>query len=70
MKWRFIGSVGLALSFVMALTACGSEQSSSSSGQGSYKETKTMVLDILKSDEGKKRLRNHYQAPALAVPVE
>ncbi|KAA1182978.1 spore germination lipoprotein GerD [Paenibacillus sp. B2(2019)] len=54
MKWRFIGSVGLALSFVMALTACGSEQSSSSSGQGSYKETKTMVLDILKSDEGKK----------------
>ena len=54
MKWRFIGSVGLALGFVMALTACGGEQSSSSSGQGSYKETKTMVLDILKSDEGKK----------------
>ncbi|MEK5257018.1 spore germination lipoprotein GerD [Paenibacillus sp. FSL F4-0125] len=54
MKWRFIGSVGLALGFVMALTACGGEQTSSSSGQGSYKETKTMVLDILKSDEGKK----------------
>jgi spore germination protein D len=54
MKWRFIGSVGLALGFVMALTACGSEQSSSSSGQGSYKEMKTMVIDILKSDEGKK----------------
>ncbi|WP_340005207.1 spore germination lipoprotein GerD [Paenibacillus sp. FSL K6-0276] len=54
MKWRFIGSVGLALGFVMALTACGGEQSSSSSGQGSYKEMKTMVIDILKSDEGKK----------------
>ncbi|OMC68166.1 spore gernimation protein [Paenibacillus odorifer] len=54
MRWRFIGSVGLALSFVMALTACGSEQSSSSSGQGSYKEMKTMVIDILKSEDGKK----------------
>lgn len=53
MKWRFIGSVGLALSFVVALTACGSEQSSSSSGQGSYKEMKTMVIDILKSEDGK-----------------
>lgn len=70
MKWRFIGSVGLALSFVMALTACGSEQSSSSSGQGSYKEMKTMVIDILKSEDGKKQLRNHYQIPVLEAPAE
>lgn len=54
MRWKFIGSVSLALSFVMVLTACGSEQSSSSSGQGSYKEMKTMVIDILKSEDGKK----------------
>lgn len=53
MKWRFVGSVGLALSFVMILSACGSEQSSSSE-HGSYKEMKTMVIDILKSEDGKK----------------
>lgn len=53
MKWSFVGSVGLALSFVMILSACGSEQSSSSE-HGSYKEMKTMVIDILKSEDGKK----------------
>ncbi|MGO4532764.1 spore germination lipoprotein GerD [Paenibacillus sp. 2TAF8] len=35
------------------LAGCGSDQSSSPP-QGSYKEMKTMVVDILKSDEGKK----------------
>lgn len=53
MKWRSLWSTGLALTMVMALTACGGEQSSSS-GQMGYKEMKTMVVDILKSDEGKK----------------
>lgn len=42
--------------FALPLAACGSEQSSSSSSQGGgYKETKSMVIDILKTDEGKKR---------------
>lgn len=53
MKWRSLLSGGLALSLVFALTACGGEQSSSSSQMG-YKEMKTMVVDILKSDDGKK----------------
>ncbi|UQZ33683.1 spore gernimation protein [Paenibacillus sp. PK3_47] len=53
MKWRSLWAGGLALTMVMALTACGGEQSSSS-GQMGYKEMKTMVVDILKSDEGKK----------------
>lgn len=54
MKWRIFGSLGFTLSLCLALTACGGEQSSSSSGQGSYKEMKTMVIDILKSEDGKK----------------
>ncbi|ASA24330.1 spore germination lipoprotein GerD [Paenibacillus donghaensis] len=54
MKWRMLWSAGIAISCVMALTACGGEQSSSSSGQGGYKEMKTMVVDILKSDDGRK----------------
>ncbi|MEC0093952.1 spore germination lipoprotein GerD [Paenibacillus macquariensis] len=45
--------IGLVCVLVTALTACGSEQSSSSSQMG-YKEMKSMVVDILKSDEGKK----------------
>lgn len=53
MKMTDIRVLGLIFVLTVALTACGSEQSSSSS-QGSYKETKTMVVDILKSDEGKK----------------
>lgn len=54
MKWSNLWSGGLALGLIMSLTACGGEQSSSSSNQVGYKEMKTMVVDILKSDEGKK----------------
>lgn len=54
MKWRSLWTGGLAMGLIMSLTACGGEQSSSSSGQMGYKEMKTMVVDILKSDEGKK----------------
>ncbi|AJS60244.1 spore germination lipoprotein GerD [Paenibacillus sp. IHBB 10380] len=52
MKMTDIRMLGLLFVLTVTLSACGSEQSSSS--QGSYKETKTMVVDILKSDEGKK----------------
>ncbi|AWB46100.1 spore gernimation protein [Paenibacillus sp. CAA11] len=41
---------------IIPLTACGAEESSSSSSQGGYKETKSMILDILKSDDGKKAI--------------
>lgn len=64
MKWRTLWSGGLALGLVMALTACGGEQSSSSSGQGGYKEMKTMVVDILKSDEGKKAVEEALSSPS------
>lgn len=53
MKLTDIRVIGLICVLVTALTACGSEQSSSSSQTG-YKEIKSMVVDILKSDEGKK----------------
>ncbi|OAB29307.1 spore gernimation protein [Paenibacillus macquariensis subsp. defensor] len=53
MKIADIRIIGLVCVLVTALTACGSEQSSSSSQMG-YKEMKSMVVDILKSDEGKK----------------
>lgn len=52
MKMTNIRMLGLIFVLTVTLSACGSEQSGSS--QGSYKETKTMVVDILKSDEGKK----------------
>ncbi|MET3939797.1 hypothetical protein ABIC22_002609 [Paenibacillus sp. PvP094] len=48
--WQLSCAV-LGLSVMLA--GCGSDQNSSPP-QGSYKEMKTMVVDILKSDEGKK----------------
>ena len=54
MKRKIIGYVGSTLGLCLALTACGGEQDNSSSGEASYNEMKTMVLDILKTDEGKK----------------
>ena len=48
--WQ-LSCVVLGLSVMLA--GCGSDQNSSPP-QGSYKEMKTMVVDILKSDEGKK----------------
>lgn len=63
MKWAGYCARGLALGLVLALTACGGESSSSSSGQTSYKEAKTMVIDILKSDDGKKALQEALSSP-------
>ncbi|MHA6534090.1 spore germination lipoprotein GerD [Paenibacillus sp. BAC0078] len=64
MKWRTLWTGILVLCMITALTACGGEQSSSSSGQVSYKEMKTMVVDILKSDEGKKAVEEALQSPS------
>lgn len=64
MKWRTLWTGSLLLSMVITLTACGSEQSSSSSGQVSYKEMKTMVVDILKSEEGKKAVEEALSTPS------
>lgn len=44
----------LALSFI--LTACGSDQGGASQGGVSYKDTKSMVIDILKTEDGKQAI--------------
>ncbi|MEW9702604.1 spore germination lipoprotein GerD [Paenibacillus sp. SI8] len=47
--------------FTVLLSSCGSDNSSQ--GQGNtYKETKSMVLDILKSDDGKKAISTANQS--------
>lgn len=56
-------SCGLALGLALILSSCGGEQSSSSS-QTSYKEMKTMVVDILKSEEGKKAVEEALSSPS------
>jgi len=52
MKWPLFRLCIIFLVAAMMLTACGAEQSSSP--QLGYKEIKSMVVDILKTDEGKK----------------
>lgn len=53
-KLRFIP----VLLFVILLVSCGPDTSQSSgTNQGNYKDTKTMVMDILKSEEGKKAIK-------------
>ncbi|MDU0332903.1 spore germination lipoprotein GerD [Paenibacillus sp. 3LSP] len=65
MKWRGTRWILCFLcTFTLPLAACGSEQSSSSSSQGGgYKETKSMVIDILKTDEGKKAIYEALSSP-------
>ncbi|MCP3775414.1 spore germination lipoprotein GerD [Paenibacillus sp. MZ04-78.2] len=54
-RWiRFLPAV-LIVGF---LTSCGSESQTSSSGGGNtYKDTKSMVLDILKTEDGRKAIQ-------------
>lgn len=44
------------LTLSLPLTACGSDQGSSSQGGVGYKDTKSMVIDILKTEDGKKAI--------------
>ncbi|MEC0184477.1 spore germination lipoprotein GerD [Paenibacillus peoriae] len=55
MNWTRLRFVSMICVLGVALSGCGSDQSSGSP-QNSYKETKTMVVDILKSDDGKKAI--------------
>ncbi|GIP30547.1 germination protein [Paenibacillus sp. J23TS9] len=57
MKWPVLGICGIILGLSAVLSGCGSEQSYAPP-QGDYKEMKTMVVDILKSDEGKKAVED------------
>lgn len=52
MKWPLFRLCIIVFVAAVVLTACGAEQSSSP--QLGYKEIKSMVVDILKTDEGKK----------------
>lgn len=52
MRWPLFRIWILFMGAALLLTACGAEQSSSP--QMGYKEVKSMVVDILKTDEGKK----------------
>lgn len=62
MKPVDIRSIAMIFVLVTTLTACGSE-SSSSSPMG-YKEMKSMVVDILKSDDGKKAVEEALSNPS------
>lgn len=64
MKWLgYRWMICLICTFTLSLTACGSDQSSSSSQGGGYKETKSMVIDILKTDDGKKAIYEALSSP-------
>ncbi|BBI35996.1 spore germination lipoprotein GerD [Cohnella abietis] len=47
---------GCLLGIALMLTSCGQESSGSSGGQMSYKEVKSMVIDILGSEEAQKAM--------------
>jgi len=46
----------LGLALILILSACGMEQQAAGSNNLNYKEVKTMVVDILKTKEGKKAI--------------
>lgn len=63
MKRTLRGSLALFLTAAM-LTACGSNSSSSGQNAQSYKDTKTIILDILKTEDGQKAIveaQSHIQ---------
>ncbi|MEK5321824.1 spore germination lipoprotein GerD [Paenibacillus sp. FSL L8-0644] len=53
MNWTRLRFISTVCVLGVALSGCGSDQGSAPP-QNSYKEMKTMVVDILKSDDGKK----------------
>ncbi|WP_066372594.1 spore germination lipoprotein GerD [Neobacillus fumarioli] len=48
----------LLLPFIMFLTSCGANESNSIGQQMDYDQTKKMVVDILKTDDGKKAIQD------------
>ena len=55
LKWHNMRLLCMVGGLALFLSGCGSDNQSAAP-QGSYKEMKTMVIDILKSDEGKKAM--------------
>ncbi|TMV44056.1 spore gernimation protein [Paenibacillus mesophilus] len=56
MTWKKVRGLSAFL-LLPLLIACGSGGSSEGSSSSGYKDTKSMVLDILKSDDGKKAIK-------------
>lgn len=56
MKSQWLHKVIFLILIGMVLSSCGSESSSSQAQNGGYKDTKTMVLDILKTEDGQKAI--------------
>lgn len=55
MKWHNLRYLSIVGGFALLLSGCGVD-GQSAAPQNSYKETKSMVIDILKSDDGKKAI--------------
>lgn len=56
MMKRWLQSVSLLL-VLMILASCGTDNQATQSQTGGYKDTKTMVLDILKTEDGRKAIQ-------------
>ncbi|WP_160725541.1 spore germination lipoprotein GerD [Bacillus sp. USDA818B3_A] len=55
----------LLLPITLFLTSCGSSSDSSGGGQLDYDQTKKMVVDILKTDDGKKAIQDVMTSDAM-----
>jgi spore germination protein D len=56
MKSQWLSKVSSLILIGMLLSSCGSDTSSSQSQNGGYKDTKTMVMDILKTEDGQQAI--------------
>lgn len=65
MKSQWLRQVVLLILIGMVLSSCGSDSSSSQAQNGGYKDTKTMVLDILKTEDGQKAILTASQKAAV-----
>jgi spore germination protein D len=56
MKSQWLGKVSSLIFIGILLSSCGSDASSSQAQTGGYKDTKTMVMDILKTEDGQQAI--------------
>ncbi|SFM34594.1 spore germination protein D [Paenibacillus sp. 1_12] len=64
MKSQWLRKAVFLILIGMVLSSCGSDSSSSQAQNGGYKDTKTMVLDILKTEDGQKAILTASQKAA------
>ncbi|NIK80200.1 spore germination protein D [Paenibacillus castaneae] len=58
-KWIFLSTIA---AFTLVMTSCGSDSSSGGGQQVSYKDVKSMVIDILKTEDAQKALQQSSQS--------